>query len=253
MKRGAKYDRSFFLEQRDESRRAAREVIPVLFAMFRPTSVIDVGCGVGTWLTVFNELGVDDFQGVDGTHVDRSLLEIPDSRFHAVDLNSDFAPTFQRRFELAMSLEVAEHLEPSSSKRFVQSLTSLSDVVLFSAAIPAQGGTGHINEQWLEFWAILFREAGYVPVDCLRPIIWNNDQIVWWYRQNMIVFVQENQVERIFPSFDSESSISRPLSLIHPEFLVWAENRHKWFGNTYHRDVAEYRRLVNIHRDGPGE
>jgi SAM-dependent methyltransferase len=244
-----KYDRRFFLQQRDESRQAAREVIPIIFSMFRPRSVIDVGCGVGTWLTVFNELGIDDFQGLDGAHVERSLLEIPQDRFRAIDLNEDFAPGIGRRFDCAMSLEVAEHLRPASSKQFVTALTALSDVVLFSAATPAQGGTGHINEKWLEFWASLFREAGYVPVDCLRPVIWDNDRIVWWYRQNMVFFVLENEVAKVFPEWSSPRAGSLPLSIVHPELLLWADQRRKRFRNTFVRDVAEYRRTVQAYRN----
>jgi len=51
------------------------------------------------------------------------------------------------------SLEVAEHLEPSSAGTIVQSLVSLSDVFLFSAAFPGQGRTNHINEQPHSYWA----------------------------------------------------------------------------------------------------
>ena len=73
------------------------------------------------------------------------------SRFRkTVSSQRDLAQPLQidRRFDLALSLEVAEHLPPECGSEFVQTLTDLSSVILFSAAIPFQGGTDHLNEQW---------------------------------------------------------------------------------------------------------
>ena len=107
-------------------------------------SVVDVGCGTDVWLSVLKEKGVKTIQGYDGNWVlDAEALAIPRECFSAVDLNKSFE--VDRRFDLAMSMEVAEHLVPESSANFVRSLTRLSDIVLFSAAVPGQGGTNHIN------------------------------------------------------------------------------------------------------------
>ena len=81
----------------------------------------------------------------------------------------DLSGKISDKYDLAISLEVAEHLSPSRSCGFIDDLTNLSDVVLFSAAIPMQGGTNHINEQPISYWANLFLERGFVPISCIRP------------------------------------------------------------------------------------
>jgi hypothetical protein len=83
-----------------------------------------------------------------------------------------------------MSLEVAEHLPPDRSNSFIAELTALAPVALFSAAIPQQGGTDHINERWQSYWAGLFKKRGFSPLDVIRPAVWENDAVERWYRQN---------------------------------------------------------------------
>src|SRR4029077_8076010 len=105
-----------------------------------------------------------------------------------------------RRFDLAISVEVAEHLPFFRAETFVADLVRLSDLILFSAALPFQGGTDHINEQWLEFWAILFRQHGYVSCDFLRQRIWANPEVEFWYAQNIVVFCRRSIAEGAFPA-----------------------------------------------------
>ncbi len=149
--------------------------------------MIDVGCGQGTWLSVFAEYGATDVNGIDGDYVDRDRLEIPADRFHGQDLSRPLA--VERTFDLAVSLEVAEHLPEVACDGFVESLTRLAPVVLFSAAAPYQGGQNHVNEQWPEYWAERFARHGYLPVDCLRRRVWANPDVEWWYAQNALLFV----------------------------------------------------------------
>ena len=125
-------------------------------------------------------------------------------------------------FELAQSLEVAEHLDHIFAANFVKLLTSLADVVLFSAAIPYQGGVCHINEQPPAYWAELFAKQGYVCLDFLRPSIWGDESVLWWYRQNLLVFVHKDRQAQLFPTL---SPVSVPAYLPHP--IIW-EEKNKW-------------------------
>src|SRR6185437_3265527 len=93
-----------------------------------------------------------------------------------------------RRFDLACSLEVAEHLPRERASDFVGLLTRSAPIVLFSAAIPGQGGNHHINEQWQSYWSELFRSRSFQAFDCIRPIVYGNPAVDWWYRQNTIVY-----------------------------------------------------------------
>lgn len=169
------YTNGFFSALGDGSRRSAHEIVPLILDLVRPASVIDLGCGNGIWLSVFREAGITDLVGVDGDYIAREKLEIPEMLFHPHDLTTSF--DLDRRFDLALSLEVAENLPESFATLLVESLTRLSPVVLFSAAIPFQGGTQHVNEQWQDYWARHFQDCGYIAVDCVRPKVWQNERV----------------------------------------------------------------------------
>ena len=153
------------------------------------TSVVDVGCGRGTWLSIWMELGVADVVGLDGDYVDRGKLAIPAEAFRVADLSREWA--VGRRFDLAQSLEVAEHLPESAAQSMVRQLCGLADVVLFSAARPGQGGEMHVNEQEPEYWAALFAENGFAMFDWLRPALAKDRQVEPWYRYNSFLYANE--------------------------------------------------------------
>ena len=186
---------------------APREVVPFIKNLLNPQSVLDVGCGIGTWLKVFHEHGINDFVGVDGDFVDRTMLKISSERFHAHDLTKPF--TLGRKFDLVVSLEVAEHIPEQFADSFIEVLVKHGDVHLFSAAIPGQGGQNHVNEQWPEYWQKKFERFGFYFHDVIRPQIWGNEQIDFWYRQNMFLVKKEKPLQAPFHS----------LSVVHPHLL----------------------------------
>ncbi len=183
--------------------------------LVQPRSVIDVGCGIGTWLSVFKECGVEDVWGIDGDYVDRRMLEIPEPNFIPFDLRRPFR--IDREYDLAVSLEVGEHLPEQSAKQFVDSLARLAPVILFSSAIPFQGGTHHVNEQWPDYWVGLFREKGFVSLDCLRRRIWHNKDVAWYLAQNSFLVVRAEHLEK-YPLLEKEfhNSPWEPLAMVHP-------------------------------------
>jgi len=206
-------------------RDSAREIVPLVTALIEPTRVVDVGCGTGTWLATFAEHGATDILGLDGNYVDRSLLDIPAGRFIATDLSKPVH--VGGKYDLAVCLEVAEHLPEASAETLVQLLTDLAPCVLFSAAIPFQGGVNHLNEQWPEYWATRFRARDFLPIDCLRRTIWSNEKVAWFYAQNILLFAEERYAHA-HPSLARELlNSTAPLSLVHPScFLlrVWQEH-----------------------------
>jgi SAM-dependent methyltransferase len=209
------YGESFFAAQAPDSLRGAQQVVPEVMALLSPASVVDVGCGVGTWLSVFRDCGVADFLGIDGSYVDARQLKVASQCFVARDLTG--AIDLNRRFDLAVSLEVAEHLPPEAAEGFVAQLVELSDLVLFSAAIPGQGGDHHVNERWQSYWRDLFSARGYDPVDCLRHRFWNDPKVPAYYRQNMILYAERRllaESPRLRAEADRAALI--PLDLVHP-------------------------------------
>ena len=210
------YDAAFYQHQQDGSLQSAREIVPHIIQLAAPASVVDVGCGVGAWLRVFQEHGVGTIAGVDGDWVDEAMLQIPRAAFQRADLSRPFQVAGQ--FDVAISLEVAEHLPPESAAGFVASLTALAPIVVFSAAIPFQGGVEHKNEQWPDYWAALFANHRYVAVDCLRSRVWKNDNAQFWYAQNMMVFVREDRLGSIRdPEARPNDRASSMLSIVHPK------------------------------------
>jgi len=187
----SRYGARFYEYTRSEAQRSAEAIVPCVIELVRPSSVIDIGCGLGTWLRAFQDAGVSDVFGIDGPWVDTSQLVIPRERFQAHDLTAPFE--LGRTFDLVLSLEVAEHLPEESAARFITSLTSLGDVVLFSAAIPGQGGDHHLNEQWPSYWARHFRSNDFMPVDCIRFRFWDDTRVATFYAQNMFLAVRSGR------------------------------------------------------------
>jgi SAM-dependent methyltransferase len=189
-----------------DSRESAQTVVPLVYKLLEPASVLDVGCAMGTWLDEWTKAGVPDVLGLDGDYIDRSGLLIPAEKFKPVDLEQPFS--LGRTFDLVAALEVAAHLDEANAGPFVDSLTKHGETILFSSAVPGQGGDHHVNEQWPSYWAEKFAQAGYTLYDIIRPQIWADPRIMPWYRQNILLFARGR-------SFDTAVA---PLDLVHPEF-----------------------------------
>jgi SAM-dependent methyltransferase len=211
------YTPRFFARFAEGSLRSARAVLPALFEYVPVRSVVDIGCGTGGWLCAARENGCDYVIGVDGGYVEQQALHIDPSEFVSCSLEGDFGPAIasrgKDRFDLALCLEVAEHLPKHTASLLIERLTALSDLVLFSAAVPFQGGTNHVNEQWPEYWALLFKQRGYGCFDLLRQRFWMDPRVEWWYAQNLLVFARlgSDIVRRLPPQ-----AVPRSLARIHP-------------------------------------
>lgn len=163
--------------------RSAEIIIPIIINAFNPKSILDVGCGTGTWLKVFKEIyNINDTLGLDGNYIDLKKLVIDEGYFTAVDLRKSFE--LNRKYDVVLCLEVAEHLPESSAEDLISSLCKHSDMIIFSAAIPAQGGQNHVNEQWPQYWEGIFKKYNYKCYDIVRPQIWNDERVDVWYKQH---------------------------------------------------------------------
>ncbi len=183
------YDESFYSSQVGGSYQSAAHYAEILHEVFAPIAIVDVGCGHGTWLRAFKQRGATTLVGVDGSWITHDKLVDSDIQF--VEANLNLPIQIEQKFDLAMSLEVAEHLEPHAAGVFIESLCYLSDVVLFSAAYSQQGGVNHLNEQPHSFWAELFEQQGYEVYDLFRPRVWGRPDIEFWYQQNAFLYVRK--------------------------------------------------------------
>lgn len=186
------YDRDYYVGKQAGWSASAAAIVPALLRWFPARSVVEFGCGTGNLLAEFARQGAADVLGVDGPQVPRDLLRIPPERFRDADLLT--LREVGGSFDIACSLEFAEHLPPARAEGFVALLAAAAPVVLFSAAVPGQGGLGHVNEQRQSWWARLFAAQGRVPVDCIRPAIAGAPGADWYYAQNTLVYCPADRV-----------------------------------------------------------
>jgi hypothetical protein len=184
-----------FQSSTERTYHVAQKIIPLLVELTDiPQSVVDLGGGGGGWLKAFQEIGSQKISLIDHPCMQSQDLLISSEYFIAVDLSKEIPEPI--KCDLSISTEFAEHIDYQMSEKIVDFLTQSSDVVLFSAAIPGQGGGGlHINEQRPSFWKNLFQERGYERVDAIRPQIIFDNTIPFWFRQNLYLYVEKDYLK----------------------------------------------------------
>ncbi|MFA9221310.1 MAG: methyltransferase domain-containing protein, partial [Sediminibacterium sp.] len=195
---GAYYDT--FSEAAVKSRDA---VLPVLMELYgdKIETVLDCGCGVGEWgFEMWKKFGID-YLGVD-YNIPKDKLVIDEQQYLNHDLGTPLL--LGRKFDVVFCLEVAEHLQEKYAGVLIENLCNAGEVILFSAAIPHQGGVHHVNEQWQSYWAELFEKRGFYPDTQIRYKLMDNENVELWYRQNIIVFTKQ-------------PTVSNPIDFVHPK------------------------------------
>ena len=210
----AAYDAEFFAAGASGAKRNIAAVLPLVVAELgaQPATLIDVGCGAGAWVREFLDAGIDAV-GWDGSWALPSLV-IPPERFTPRDLEQPWS--HERRFDLAVTIEVAEHLPSARGPGFVSDLCAISDAVLFSAAVPRQAGTHHVNLRWQSYWVGLFAGNGYGVIDCLRPAVWDRVPAVDWVIAQQCFLFRRGQ----------DSRLAMPVDVVHPRSYLDATRPH---------------------------
>jgi SAM-dependent methyltransferase len=200
--------------------------------LLSPRSVIDFGCGPGAWLRAFIENGVREVRGIDGDYVEQEKLLIDPQHFVVADLTKAFS--LDRNYDLAVCIEVAEHLPEASAAALIEQLTSAAPAVVFSAAIPGQGGTNHVNEQWLQYWRDLFTERKFAMVDAFRPQIRDDTRVASYIRQNLVLFLSDSMC----PSLPALSQLTDESCEFDGDW-VHVDLYKKWLARARDRGVKE--------------
>lgn len=219
------YGKKFYDKQGPGSAASAKLVVPTIIELFQPNSAIDIGCGIGTWCEALAEAGVTDTFGLDGPWIERERFALGPERFIAFDFDKSekpFRPPLPRpHFDLLVSFEFLEHVDPAHAADIVQFMAATADIVVAGAAPPGQGGKNHVNEQWPSYWAGLFAAHGFVAFDALRPLIWNLSGVEPWYLQNPICYFKGSVPAHIVTRAEQAAiqQLHAPPSLVHPELL----------------------------------
>ena len=174
---------------------SAEVIVGEVLKVIQLDSLVDFGCGRAVWLKAWTSHGVDDVFGLDGDFVDPERLWVEKRHFRHADLSETV--NLNRKFNMAQCLEVAEHLPEASADTIVATLTDHADLVLFSAAPPGQGGFGHVNERPYEYWRQKFGKLGFVVYDPIRPKLRGRNDVLPWYRYNLLLYVRERAASEL--------------------------------------------------------
>jgi len=190
-----------------------KEILDLTIELLHPRSILDVGCGTGISLDYFKSKGIS-VRGLEG-----SALAISKARNAALIQQHDLNQPIHlgQKFDLVWCFEVAEHIHPRYASALLETLTAHGDRILLSAARPGQGGLGHLNEQPRGYWDDLFRGDGYTAVDCLRPRIWQNAEVAWWYRQNLFMFFSAEALQQ--SPLRASAGRTNDIDLVHVDIL----------------------------------
>ncbi|CAM8619743.1 AdoMet_MTases domain containing protein [Candidatus Planktophila versatilis] len=193
-----------------------RAIIPaqisslVIAGSIEPNSVIDIGSGQGVWLRTISDVfpTVTRAVAIDiQPHQSPFFEELQSTSINFQFVESDFE-NFSRlpkeNFDIAICLEVLEHLTPQTAVEVAEDIGRKCSFVIFSAAILGQGGTGHINERKFEYWMDLMREQGFVALDVFRPILSVSEDVPSYYKQNMMLFWHPDNASRDGVKFNLE-------------------------------------------------
>jgi len=209
------YDRAFYDALWEGGRTAARTVLPPVIEGAGVRTLVDVGCGGGGWLSVAAELGVRDLTGLDSAGSRGARQRFDDFEFVETDLSRPFS--LARRVDLAVSIEVAEHLPEHRARSFVDDLCALAPLVLFSAAYPGQGGTGHVNERWPSYWCEHFEANAFTPLEVCRPAAWNDVHATTVVKMNVLLYAEPDALRQVGDTWPRPTL----LDVVHPQ--LWDE------------------------------
>ncbi len=181
--------------------RAALEIAPTFVTSVQRhlpefNRVADFGCGTGVYIAEFQDAGIEA-EGFEYSPVARQWAEEEMGlKIHPFDLTS--FSVVGRRFDVSMSIEVAEHLHEETAHKLVEICCKHAPTVLFSAASPGQDGVGHINLKPKSYWIDQFEQRGYtLNKDCTQAIaqdLQKNLDRGFWVADNIGVYEEvENE------------------------------------------------------------
>lgn len=207
---------------------SAEIIVPLLIKYINPKSVLDIGCATGIWLSQFKKVGIK-VKGIDGEWVHNYKKFISEDEVQYYDFESEKKIIIHEKYDLVLCLEMAEHVSAGKADYLVDVLTSTSDVIYFSAATPNSGGQHHINERWQSFWRAKFKKRGYVLIDAIRPEIYTNKKVCYFYAQESFIYINEKKLDK-YPILEKMICDKILIDIVHPELFLnqIIKPSHEW-------------------------
>lgn len=224
------YNKKFFDYIDNQSFESAEIILKEIYKNINFQSIVDVGCGTGSWLRAASSITKNlNLIGIDGKYA-KKTFSCEKANFISHDLEKNFNNKIKIKTDLVVCMEVAEHLSFKRSTSFIKNLCSLSDTILFGAAVKHQRGTLHINEQPQSFWVNLFSKNGYIAHYLPRKKLWNNEKILKtpYYISNSFLFIKKNSKNlKKFTKYKvNENDV---IDIVHPIYLDWLQDKNSPF------------------------
>jgi 2-polyprenyl-3-methyl-5-hydroxy-6-metoxy-1,4-benzoquinol methylase len=179
--------KSFYDSTRKGKLKSITKAAELIWETFHPKDVVDIGCGEGMFLNVLHQKGAQ----VLGCDISNAALNVAPKVFTIFQADATKPIRFNRKFDLCICVEIAEHIPPGRSKTLVKNVTQASDTIFFTAAPPGQGGVGHINEQTPAFWDRLFEAEGFELDKALTETLraqMKEAKVIFWLQQNVMIY-----------------------------------------------------------------
>ena len=187
------YDEDFF-NSLQKYRPTYHFLADIIVEHLKPRSVIDWGCGCGFLLEKLLEHGITDIHGIEGSEA--AISSIPKDLIPFIDI-ADVLLCDAGGYDLAISIEVAEHIKEKNAAKFVNNICNSSNkYIWWTAAVPGQKGTGHVNLQPQSYWEDIFKEVGLFEPDYektykIKQAMLQNQLLClgfYWLRDNLCIW-----------------------------------------------------------------
>lgn len=187
----APYNDRYYARHRAQYHDWEKRLAADFFARYQVGSVIDFGCGVGSYLDAAYDLGLSRIQGYE-LHLAAALPHVPVHLRPFLEARDVTEPIIVPPFDCSWSVEVGEHLEPAGTSQFVDNIVAAtSRLALLTCAPPGQRGTSHINLRPQKEWIAMlcFRGMTYLPEDVeVTKLRWKTLGAPPYILRNLMIF-----------------------------------------------------------------
>ena len=185
------YNKTYYTYVDKMARESADTIAEVIISNYSPKSVIDIGCGTGAAMDSLRRRGVAVY-GLEYSSHALAMCKARGLDVEKYDIESGKMPEISMRFDVVLCAEVAEHVKPEFADALVSLASQFADRVLFTAAVPGQGGgVDHVNEQPNSYWVQKFALLGYTYLEeasLQNRVYLQNMKSASFYAQNLMLF-----------------------------------------------------------------
>jgi len=186
------YDNKYYKKKYIKYRSWEKDIGRNIVSMFQPKSILDLGCGIGSYLEGALEGGCKDLYGIELNYDKAKKYITKNISFYIKSGDITKELNLKKKFDCVLSIEVAEHVEMSQVSFFINNIIRYAEkYILFTAAPPGQPGRGHINLKKKNFWIKYIEDKGVTYKDeivqqCVKA--WSDFNTPLYILQNLMVF-----------------------------------------------------------------